>query len=113
MVLVIGGIFQGKGRFIQSKYAIDLKKTLKFNKYEDDEYVVLQNCHQFEGDLFEYISSIGKLLICTTTIVGNAIVPQNKEERLFRDNVGILNKKLLIHAKEAYRLWNGIDEKIK
>ncbi len=114
MVLVIGGVFQGKRSFIEQMYHAKLKKTQEFTVFEDNEIIIFQNCHMYNGNLMERIAlKKDKKVVCTTTVVGNAIVPIKKEERFFRDVVGMNNKILVKEATSVYRIWNGISERIK
>lgn len=115
MELIIGGLFQGKTDYINSKYNLVLKKSVYFSKFVNEEYIVLLNCHMYEGDIKTYIESLDnrKTLIVSTSVVGNAIVPIHRSEREFRDNVGINNKYLAEHSKMVVRIWNGLAETVK
>lgn len=115
MELVIGGLFQGKTKYINKKYNLNLTESKYFSKYVDDNMVVLLNCHLFESDLMKYIKGLSndKTIICSTVIVGSSIVPISKEERLFRDRVGVINKQLVEKSKITYKIWNGLVERVK
>lgn len=115
MELVIGGLFQGKTEYINNTYDLCLKESVYFSKFMNDEFIVLLNCHMFEGDLRKYITTLdqNRKLIVSTSVVGNAIVPINRSEREFRDNVGINNKYLAEHSSTVVRVWNGLAETIK
>lgn len=115
MDLIIGGLFQGKTKYINDTYDLNVQESKYFSKYENDEVVVLLNCHLLETDLDEYVASLGheKKIIASTSVVGASIVPIEYSEREFRDFVGTQNKKLVSLSDNVYRVWNGLVEQIK
>ncbi len=115
MDLIIGGLYQGKTKYINEHYNLTLTESNYFSKFVNQDVVVLLNCHMFEGDISEYIKDLpeDKQLIVSTALVGNAIVPIHRSEREYRDNVGITNKFLAANSNKVIRVWNGLSETIK
>lgn len=120
MILVVGGAFQGKGRF-----AAELAETMK---ERHTECAVILNVHQMVREWLErgekaeqeVIRDLtGKLAaenpqgIFTMDEVGCGVVPVSREERQYRDAVGWAGQQLAAQADMVYRVVAGIPVKIK
>ena len=120
MILVIGGAFQGKSDFVKEKYNIEPvectcengSSVRAINNYEK----FIRQMLREDKDPVEYTHSLieknpGVVVICTE--VGMGIVPMDKEERLWREQTGKCLKLLAAASEEVYRIYAGIEVKIK
>lgn len=134
MILVTGGAFQGKLKFVKKEYNIademisdgrdckldnglnDLKnikainhfnllvKRLMKKEFSDKEY----------NNLIDWIkNNENKELIIITDEIGNGLVPIDKFEREYRELVGRICCEIAKHSNEVYRVYCGIPTKIK
>lgn len=113
MILIIGGRAQGKLAFA--------KETLGVTGYTDG-IVGAENCLYNLQDAVRYGMDIPALdaylarypdavIICDE--VGCGIVPMEKEERIWRENVGRICCYLAERAQHVYRVFCGIGVMIK
>jgi adenosyl cobinamide kinase/adenosyl cobinamide phosphate guanylyltransferase len=52
-------------------------------------------------------------LVLIGTQIGSGVVPIDPIQRVYRDNVGFLFQRIARQAKEVYRIWAGLPEKLK
>ncbi|XMB85780.1 bifunctional adenosylcobinamide kinase/adenosylcobinamide-phosphate guanylyltransferase [Mycoplasmatota bacterium WC44] len=126
MIFILGGVYQGKVNWVKENY------KLEFNKKESKDYELLNvNDNTIVINNIEYLTKnshyeleIDKLLewenndsdrvvILIGNSIGRAVVPINEHERIFRDEVGFFYQRLIPKCFSVYRLWNGIEEKLK
>ena len=130
MILVIGGAYQGKLRFAQSLYKerydtkrkpviTDLSEAVSSDGKADIIYHVekyIKDLTDKEKNVSEEISklmdSVGDgILICDE--VGSGIVPLDRSERTYREELGQAMQIAAKEADEVYRVYCGIGERIK
>lgn len=125
MILVFGGAYQGKTKFVQNTFRIELEDMYicKENTGLCYDFPVINNLDAFilgaverGEDPIDYVLNNmyklkNKIIICDDVSCG--IVPLGKEVRLFRDNVGKIMQILSREADEVYRVFCGLGEKIK
>lgn len=117
MILIIGGIFQGKDKFARTLVDGEVCKAVD-NQDDFYDYDVILNIDELVGKLLKNNISIYdgilnhlddlKNKVITGNEIGLGIVPVEKENRILRDEVGRLYQELAKHAKKVYRMWNGI-----
>lgn len=125
MILVFGGAYQGKLRFVAEKYGYGMEDIYRCNENDEIDFskpviadlgnYVLGMIRRGENPLeFVHENKCNfKDKIIVITDVGSGIVPMTKEQRLFRDNIGKITQILSRESDEVYRLFCGIGEKLK
>ena len=124
MILILGGAYQGKRRFAERKFtlkeadiftccdeSLDLSKSC-IDHLEEYTYA----CIQSDVDPLAYFlenpkSFRDKILICQDIFCG--VVPMDRKLRLWRDATGKLCQYLAGEAEEVYRLYCGLEQKLK
>ena len=107
MILVIGGKYQGKHRFVSEKFGDT--KAFEFETLLNSPGGVPGFLDKVSGDT----SDTGSLTVVIADENSSGIVPDNVDEIRFREEY---NKNLLMlseEAKEVYRVFCGIGMKIK
>lgn len=131
MIFVMGGAYQGKTTFvknnlIQSKsYRFYDLHTFELDAVTEDVIVfkAIEKSIRKEKDIQKYKTIVEQLVqfekdnqiqvIFIGDVIGSGVVPTNKEDRIWRDNVGFFYQYLTSRCKEVYRLWAGLPEKLK
>lgn len=120
MILIIGGISQGKEKFAKT---FDHASFCNADEHQNDFYnfdIILEidklvskmlSDGQWDIKSFNLDKLEGKII--TGNEVGLGIVPIDKKERQLRDEVGFLYQELVKRATKVYRVWNGIPMLIK
>lgn len=117
MVLIIGGMAQGKRAFAEEKFGISPDEW-------SAELCVSRGVYGFEeivkkygdGELEEKLKIQAEkypdtVIICRE--VGAGIVPMEKDERLWRERVGRWGCRLAARSDEVYRVFCGMGSRIK
>lgn len=106
MILLLGGINQGQNEYAikhysEKKLLLDMHElvynTMKENKYNQDEFLKKMEEHD----------------CITFNEVGCGIVPIDKFERAYRDNMGFLTQKLAEKSDTVIRFVCGIPQVLK
>ncbi|MBO6114965.1 MAG: bifunctional adenosylcobinamide kinase/adenosylcobinamide-phosphate guanylyltransferase [Lachnospiraceae bacterium] len=134
MILIIGGMAQGKLEYVKNNYGIEDKDIFNPDdncdifeignyKASSDRIIVLNNfnnyivsCRDKSNDDFDLVDRFIKKYpnaIIITDEVGNGIVPVDKNERLLRERIGRIQCALAEKADEVIRVVCGIGQKIK
>ncbi len=134
MILIIGGMAQGKLEYVKNNYGIEDKDIFNPDdscdifeignyKASSDRIIVLNNfnnyivsCRDKGNDDFDLVDRFIKKYpnaIIITDEVGNGIVPVDKNERLLRERIGRIQCALAEKADEVIRVVCGIGQKIK
>lgn len=126
MILVVGGAYQGKLEYVKDKYKISDDEIYSFNDYINQR---LQSCRcinelhliikQMLKDGKSPIDEVKKMLInqkpevVILNEIGNGIIPIEKSERAWREQVGFVGCYLAGKAESVERIVCGINEKVK
>lgn len=125
MILIFGGAHQGKREFVAKKYGYDIddmydcEKTglIGFDKpvIINLEAYVLAAINRGENPVSYIAANRGELSdkIVIVTDIGSGIVPLAKEQRLWRDNVGKVLQILSREARDVFRIFCGLGERLK
>lgn len=124
MILIFGGAYNGKLDFVKEKYNVDeqeiffcTKEYLKFEKK------VLSGLHIFtKACVLNNINSLelleknihtlkNKIIICDE--INSGIVPVDKIDRAWREETGRVLQFLTKNADTVYRIFFGLEEKLK
>lgn len=110
MILVTGGAYQGKRRFVSETLGISEERAL----FDLHEYIreCVENGDDPEKRVFELIGS-EKPDAVTCDEIGMGIVPAERSERIIREATGRIVCRIAGCADEVYRLVCGIPVKIK
>lgn len=124
MILIFGGAYNGKLEFVKEKYNINNEKIF-FCKGEHLEFdkKVICGLHIFTKAciinkidslelLKDNINSLNdKIIICDE--INSGIVPMEKLDRKWREETGRALQLLSKNSLHIYRIFFGIEEKIK
>lgn len=124
MILILGGAYNGKLKFVKEKYNInDEEISFCTNEHLELDKKVLCGIHIFtracvlkklnsleilENNL-EYLKD--KIIICDE--INSGIVPMEKQNRAWREETGRALQLLSKHSSSVYRIFFGIEEQIK
>ncbi len=132
MKLVIGGVFQGKLRYVMQKCALDDYEVFDGRFPEDRELqeisaqgktVIVNHFHNWirdrilqerdpEAEVAAYLKGYPRTIMISDEI-GNGIVPVDAFEREYRERTGRILVELASQADEVVRVICGIGQKIK
>lgn len=107
MILVIGGAFQGKTEFAKNKFNAD--DTAIYNGF----HMKLRECMKNSGDISEITERAKNFKIVISDEVGSGIIPIDKFDRDWRENVGRELCRLAAYADEVWRVSCGMGQRIK
>jgi adenosylcobinamide kinase / adenosylcobinamide-phosphate guanylyltransferase len=124
MILVFGGSYNGKLEFVKEKYDIS-NEEIFFSRDENLEFEkkVICGLHMFTRacilkklDPLKLIKNNmellqGKIIICDE--INSGIVPMEKLDREWREATGRILQFLSKNSSDIYRIFFGIEEKIK
>lgn len=129
MVLIIGGVCQGKRRFARELSGMDeeafLADTADGSKDHPEEALkkrFLTGFHEWIRRLMEEGEDPGEFVrqvlkaepeLVTMDEVGCGVVPIERAERDYREAAGLAGQMLAAHAGQVYRIVCGIPVKIK
>jgi len=124
MILIFGGAYNGKLEFVKEKYNIKNEdiffctdEHLKFDKK------VLCGLHAFTRScVLNEINSLelletninslkDKIIMCDE--INSGIVPIEKQDRAWREETGRVLQFLTKHSSSVYRIFFGLQEKLK
>ena len=109
MILIIGGIAQGKAAYAESHFQNAEAHTVRLNEtarqwYDRGEDPLAQAEALLEAD---------PDCIFLSEEIGNGLVPADPEERAFREWMGRLQVSLAARAEEVIRVTCGIGQVLK
>ena len=136
MILVIGGKFQGKLDFVKNNFDIDekhifdcekkylfnityknLNSTDKFSVVDNLEHYVLRKTEEgldTKDILVDFMSiNFDEKTIFICDDVSEGLVPLDKVERQYRENLGKILCYISAHSTDVYNVLYGIGRKIK
>lgn len=124
MILVFGGAYNGKIKYIKEKYNIDKDDIYFCNNSElnfDKKvicglHVFVKYCTDENIESLEILkNNIHNLKdkIIITDEIGSGIVPMTKEDRKWREETGRCIQYLCKNSTEVYRIFFGIEETLK
>lgn len=109
MILIIGGVFQGKHDFAEKKLNIPSEKIFDgFHLKVKEHFLNGEDCGEFLDKIFK-----GGFEVIISDEVGSGIVPTDKNERAWREAVG---RSLCTAAEKCSEVWRvccGIGIRIK
>lgn len=127
MILITGGMYQGKQEFAKEKF--NLKDTEIFNFYENNKldegnYKAMYGCENQVRNMVKMGKTPDEILefwsnpcyedcILIFNDVSMGIVPLDKEERTFREATGKVATCLAGKAENVYRIFCGIPMTLK
>lgn len=109
MIMIIGGISQGKRAYANEHYADADKHIFYLNEYLRGHF---ENGSNADIEIEKRIKEDPHIIVITDEI-GSGVVPIEKKEREFRDFTGKIQVKLAEKADEVIRVICGIGMKIK
>ncbi len=122
MILVIGGVNQGKLLYTMSKWGIspeqvattfeNAENALVFNHFQQAVQKSLESGEDLVEKL-EYLMKRNPQLIFLCDEVGCGVVPMDREERIWRETVGRLCCLLAERSEQVYRVFCGIPMRLK
>ncbi len=109
MILVIGGAFQGKHEFVENKFDVSNEKIF------DDFHVKMKEYFLNGGDREEFLRKVfnNGFKVIISDEIGCGIVPIDKYERLWREEVGRGLCEVAKRCDEVWRVFCGIGIRIK
>ena len=120
MVLVIGGVSQGKTDYVREKYNLEPVNCTPvqglqarvINNYQE----LIRNLVEAGEDVKEYTQRLVEvnpraIIICDE--VGMGIVPVDKDERIWREAVGRSLKIIAEASERVVRIYAGLEVVIK
>lgn len=110
MILIIGGVAQGK---------LDFTKSIGYDPANDNNVIyklndIIKDLLSQEKDVNTCVLELvtnDSVVVCDE--VGNGIVPMVKEERVYRETVGRVCCEIAKQADEVYRVFCGIGTRLK
>lgn len=124
MILIFGGAYNGKLEFAEEKYKLS-SEDIFFCKDEHLEYDkrVISGLHIFtKACITNEINSLellknkidslkDKIVICDE--INSGIVPMEKLDRAWREETGRVLQFLTQNSSEVYRIFFGLEEKLR
>ena len=109
MILVIGGAFQGKYEFVKNKFEVSDEKIF------DSFHLKMKECFLNGKDRKEFLREIfsNGFEVIISDEIGCGIVPFDKYERLWREEVGRGLCEAAVRCDEVWRVLCGIGSRIK
>lgn len=124
MVLIFGGAYNGKLEFTKEKYAIKNEEIFFCtDQYLNFDRKILCGLHVFtKACVLNKINSLeilenninslkDKIIICDE--INSGIVPMEKLDRAWREETGRALQFLTKHSSSVYRIFFGLEEKLK
>lgn len=120
MILILGGLYQGKLEFATKTFALTEGDVFTCEGEEIDfSYRCIQNLERFAGshpDPVAYFSArhdawADSILLLTDISCG--VVPMGEENRLCRQKAGRLGQYLAREAAAVYRVFCGLEQRLK
>lgn len=110
MILVVGGVFQGKREFAKGLAA--QRKMQMVNGFHNQIQKLLEDGEDVGAYITELLEKNRDVVIVMDE-VGAGVVPVERSDREYRENVGRAGQLLAKEAKEVYRVVCGIGVRIK
>ena len=111
MILIIGGVYQGKLAFAKSRFSIHEEEVCDLN----GAFVPGKRCYIHTGAAVRRGESLpfpaDAVVIAEET--GSGVVPMDPEERRFREAEGLLLQRLALESDEVWRVLCGIGTRIR
>lgn len=122
MVLYVGGIAQGMEEAAAQRFGEGerVRRLLypeeQIRKEMQEADFTMDDIPELAGEWLSRIMSEeeeGMTLVVLSREVGCGVVPMEEREELFRELAGRLQVELAKKANEVYRVWCGIEERIR
>ena len=124
MILIFGGSYNGKLEYCRKKYNLK-DKDIFFCTDENIDFskkvicglhIFIRSCIEKNINSMKYIEDNiekfkDKIILCDENNSG--IVPLKREDRIFREECGQSMQYLSSKAQEVYRIFFGLQEKLK
>lgn len=110
MILVVGGVFQGKKEFAKELAA--QRKMQMVNVFHNQIQKLLEEGEDVEVYIEELLGKSRNVVIVMDE-VGAGVVPVERSDREYREAVGRAGQLLAKEAEEVYRVMCGIGVRIK
>lgn len=110
MILVVGGVFQGKKEFAKELAA--QRKMQMVNVFHNQIQKLLEEGEDVEVYIEELLGKSRNVVIVMDE-VGAGVVPVERSDREYREAVGRAGQLLAKEAEEVYRVICGIGVRIK
>lgn len=124
MILILGGAYQGKRTYVKRRFSLEEEdiftcsgSDLDFSKkcmdhLEEFTYACVRDGKDPLAYIMENQSQMqDKVIICQDIFCG--VVPMERDFRLWRDATGKLCQYLASEADAVYRLYCGLEQKLK
>lgn len=114
LILVIGGAWQGKRRYVEERFA-DMPYRL-LEHYEErirEQLAAGEDPVEFAMREIERSRGMEGCSVILCNEIGNGLVPMEAEERLYRETVGRISCLLAKEADEVVRVICGIGTRLK
>lgn len=125
MIMIIGGSYQGKLQFAIQKFSVPEEKIYQgiFPAEENQEPVIINGLNTLvrklmeqetdpEEEILKQMKGFPNAIVITDEI-GSGIVPMDRLEIRFREQVGRIQVRLAENASEVYRIVCGLPQKLK
>lgn len=125
MIFVIGGAFQGKTEFVMEQFHISGQDFMEGESCELDKIYNAKVINHFEclikrlmqaeeesNQVIDKLINKNKNCIVISTEIGSGLVPIDKFERDYRENVGRMCCKIAKNSSSIFRVQCGIATKI-
>lgn len=124
MILIFGGAYNGKLDFVKEKFSLSdddiffcKDENLELNKkaicglHEFTKACVLKDVNALKIIEENLINLRDKIIICDE--INSGIVPINKTDRFWREETGLVLQLLSKNSEAVYRIFFGLEEKLK
>ena len=124
MILIFGGAYNGKLKFVKSEFDIKEEDVFFCNDDKIDfSKKVICGLHKFtynkilkDENSLEYIKENieklkDKIIICDE--ISNGIVPLEKQDRVWREDTGKTLQYISKHSDKVFRVFLGYETRIK
>ena len=114
MILIIGGAYQGKTDFAKSKF--NLTDEDIFDCTDKTEIDTTKKCithleQYIKNNKEPFVPKEDQIIICDDIFCG--VVPINPTDRAWREETGRVCARLSEEATEVYRVFCGLEQKLK
>lgn len=110
MILVVGGVFQGKKEFAKE---LAVQRNMEMvNGFHNQIQKLLEEGEDVEVYIEELLEKSRNVVIVMDE-VGAGVVPVERSDREYREAVGRVGQLLAKEAEEVYRVMCGIGVRIK
>lgn len=134
MIFVFGGAYSGKYDFVKEKYHLSDDDIIDFTGYRFDDVDRLSDAIYYHRCIYDihnllrglidagidkkvFLDMIDKIkdteVICVSDDISCGIVPLDKNDRIYREEVSRVNTYIAKKSTEIYRIFAGIPTKIR